>query len=215
MPLSPASLNREQNRKQLSQPDADRINLRLPGRINGRRTHWEDAMTTRDEQCDPRRHDFTTNPCPRSGGSRRRHRGGCPRRVGPKPSSEPSSRPSGAAVHDHQPAARFQSARRADHLFLGPRHHRGRPVLQQPRPAQHGDQAPAYRVVVGRRPGLERAGPLSPVERHSQQPADAMVGGRRSRQRFPHAVQQLQRQLVRFPGPAALLRASHPPGGAL
>ena len=37
---------------------------------------------------------------------------------------------------DHHPAARFQSARRADDLFLGPRHHRGRSVVQRPRPAQ-------------------------------------------------------------------------------
>ena len=36
MPFSTASLNRELNRKQLSQPDAVRINLRLPGPINGR-----------------------------------------------------------------------------------------------------------------------------------------------------------------------------------
>ena len=163
-----------------------------------------------------RNHDLTTNPCPRSGGSRRRYRGGGQRRAGPSGTPRrPSRRPRGAAVDDHQSAARFQSARRPDHLFLGPRHHRGRSVLQRPRPAQHGDQAPAYRAVVGRRPGLERAGPLSAVERHSQQPADAMVGGRRSRQRLPHAVQQLKRQLVRFPGPPALLRTSHPPGGAL
>jgi gluconolactonase len=30
--------------KQLSQPDTDRINLKLPGWINGRHTYWEDAM---------------------------------------------------------------------------------------------------------------------------------------------------------------------------
>src|SRR5258706_1802494 len=60
-----------------------------------------------------------------------------------------------------------------------------------------------------------QAGPLSAVERHSQQPADEMVGGRRPRQRVPLAVQQLQRQLVRLPGPPALLRTSHPPRGAL
>ena len=78
----------------------------------------------------------------------------------PRHPGRPSSRPGGAAVDDHQPAARFQSARRPDHLFLGPRHHRGRPILQRPRPAQHGDQAPPHRGVVGRRPGLERAGPL-------------------------------------------------------
>ncbi len=62
------------------------------------------------------------------------------------------------------------------------------------------DQAPLHRAVVGRRPGLERAGPLPPVERHSQQPADAMVGGRRSRQRVPHAVQQLNGNSFDFQG---------------
>ena len=42
----------------------------------------------------------------------------------------------GAADDDHHPAARFRPRRRADHLFLGPRYHRGRSVLQRPRPAQ-------------------------------------------------------------------------------
>ena len=52
MPSCTASLNCERNRNQLSQPDTDRINLKLPGRINGRHTHWEDAMQ-HPEQRDP------------------------------------------------------------------------------------------------------------------------------------------------------------------
>jgi gluconolactonase len=45
-----ASLNCERNRNQFSQPDMDRINLRLPGRINGRHRHWEDAMQHPDPE---------------------------------------------------------------------------------------------------------------------------------------------------------------------
>src|SRR5882757_7364539 len=52
MPLSTASLSCERNRNQLSQPDTERINLKLPGWINGRHIHWEDAMQHR-EQRDP------------------------------------------------------------------------------------------------------------------------------------------------------------------
>ncbi len=122
---------------------------------------------------------------------------------------------SGTADDHHQSAARFRSARRADNLFLGPRHHRSRPAVQRHRAAQHGDQASVHRSLVGRGPGVERARALSGVERHPQQSPDALVGGRRSRQRVPLSVEQQQRQHVRLPGSAALLRASHPPRGAL
>ena len=77
------------------------------------------------------------------------------------------------------------------------------------------DPAAVHRRAVGRRAGMERAGALSRLERHSEQSADALVRGRRPRQRFPHAFEQQQRQHVRLPGPAALLRASHAPRGAL
>ena len=121
----------------------------------------------------------------------------------------------GAAEHHHHAAARLRPGRRADHLFLGPRRHRGRPELQRPRAAERADPAAVDRRAVGRRAGVERAGALSGVERHSEQPADALARGRRPRQRVPHAVEQQQRQHVRFPGPAALLRAPHAARGAL
>ena len=47
-----------------------------------------------------------------------------------------------------------------------------------------------HRRAVGRRAGMERAGALSGLERHSEQSADAMVGGRRPRQRVPRTLQQ-------------------------
>src|SRR5437879_13474019 len=52
MPSCIASLSCERNRNQLSQPDTDRTNLKLPGRINGRPTHWKDAMQ-QPERRDP------------------------------------------------------------------------------------------------------------------------------------------------------------------
>src|SRR5438477_3059821 len=52
MPSCIASLSCGRNRNQLSQPDTDRTSLKLPGRINGRHTHWEDAMQ-HPEQRDP------------------------------------------------------------------------------------------------------------------------------------------------------------------
>ena len=152
---------------------------------------------------------FTTNVRSGHGGRRCCHRARGKQRTGP------AEQRGGAADHHHHPAPRFRPHRCPDHLLLGPGHHCGRSVIQRPRPAQHRDQASLHRRAVGRGSGLERAGPLSAVERHSQQPADAMVGGRRPRQRVPLSVQQLQRQLVRLQWPAALLRTSHAKGGAL
>ena len=62
---------------------------------------------------------------------------------------------------------------------------------------------------------MERAGALPGLERHPEQPAAALARGRRPRQRVPHAVEQQQRQHLRFPGPAALLRAPDAPRRAL
>ena len=56
-------------------------------------------------------------------------------------------------------------------------------------------------------PGLERRRPLPRLERHPEQPPAALARGRRPRLGVPHAVQQLQRQHLRLPGPPALLRA--------
>ena len=56
---------------------------------------------------------------------------------------------------------------------------------------------------------------VSGLERHPEQPTDALVRGRRSRHRVPLSVEQQQQQHVRLPGPAAVLRAPRPPGRAL
>ena len=175
MPSCLASFSREKNRNHLSQPEADQNNLKWPGRINGWHRHWEDAMQhpkQRDPETTISRRTLVHGLAVCAGATVAGASAALAQ--GPRPTP---GRPRGAAVDDHQPAARFQSARRPDHLFLGPRHHRGRSVLQRPRPAQHGDQASLYRGIVGRRSGLERAGPLSPVERHSQQQADAIFRG--------------------------------------
>ena len=81
--------------------------------------------------------------------------------------------------------------------------------------AQRADPAPVDGRALGGGAGVERAGPLPGVERHPQQPAAALDRGRRARQRVPHAVEQQQRQHLRLPGSAALLRARHPARGAL
>ena len=67
-------------------------------------------------------------------------------------------------------------------------------------------------VLWAEGPAWSAQGRYLVVERHSKQSADEMVGGRRSRERVPLSVQQLQRQLVRLSGPAALMRASHADG---
>jgi hypothetical protein len=66
-----------------------------------------------------------------------------------------------------------------------------------------GEPAPVDRCAVERGPGLERPGPVSGVERYPQQPPTALDRGERSGQRIPHAVEQQQRQHLRFSGPAA------------
>ena len=62
---------------------------------------------------------------------------------------------------------------------------------------------------------MERPGALPRLQRHPEQPADALARGHRPRERVPHAVQQQQRQHVRLPGPPALLRAPDAAGSAL
>ena len=100
--------------------------------------------------------------------------------------------------------------------FSGPGRHRRRSGVQRPCASP---TAPIQRLWTGALwvggPGLERAGPLSGLERHPEQPADALARGRRPRQRVPPAVEQQQRQHLRLPGPAALLRAPDPAGRAL
>ena len=79
--------------------------------------------------------------------------------------------------------------------------------------------APIQRLWTGalwaEGPAWIRSGPLPRVERHSEQPPAALARGRRPRQRVPRPVEQQQRQHVRLPGPAAVLRAPHPARRAL
>ena len=82
-------------------------------------------------------------------------------------------------------------------------------------PAQQRHPATVDRRAVVGRTGVERAGTLSGVERHSQQPATALARGRRAGERLPQPVEQQQRQHLRLPGPPAVLRAPDAPRGAL
>ncbi len=84
--------------------------------------------------------------------------------------------------------------------------------LAQPNSA---DPASVDRSAVGRRAGLERAGPLPRVQRHPEQPADALHRGRRPGHGVPDAVQQQQRQHLRLPRPADFVRASDAARGPL
>ena len=80
---------------------------------------------------------------------------------------------------------------------------------------QHGDQAALHRHAVVRRAGVERRRPLSGLERHPEQRADALDRGRRPRHGVSQSVRQQQRQHVRLRGPAALVRARRPARRAL
>ena len=111
-------------------------------------------------------------PDPDQGDRHRRADGG--RRPRPRAGA---LRPGRSAEHRHQPAARFQPPRRADDLFLRSGRPRDRPVLQQLRPAQRRYPAALDRRALGGRAGLERAGALPRLERHPQQPANALDRG--------------------------------------
>ena len=127
-------------------------------------------------QC--RNRDVTTNACPRSGSICRCHRRWGKRRGGQGgPESQPPTRPGGAAVHDQSPPRDFSPRGVPTAYFWDPDIIAVDPSfndLARPNTAIKRLHAGA---VVGRRPGMEFAGALHAVERHSQQPADAMVGG--------------------------------------
>ncbi len=89
------------------------------------------------------------------------------------------------------------------------------PVVQQLRAGEHADQAAVDRRLVVRGTGLVRTGALSRLERHSQQSAAALERRRRARLGVPPAVEQQQRQHVRFSRTPDLLRASDAPRRAL
>ena len=137
----------------------------------------------------------------------------CSRRAWRTPS--PATGSGGAAEHGDQSAARLRRQGRAHDLLHRSRcaHHRS--FVRWPAPAQRADPAAVDRCPVVGRPGLELGGPLPRLERHPQQPPDALARGRRPRQRVPLAVEQQQRQHLRLPGAAVVLRAPGPPRGAL
>ena len=139
-------------------------------------------------------------------------RGNSRSRKGVRPGRARTCRP---AVDDHPAAARFQPQRRADDLLHRSRHPHRSIRLQRARPAQQRHPAAVDRRAVVGRAGVERAGPLSGVERHSQQPPAALARGRRARERLPQPVEQQQRQHVRLPGPPAFVRAPDAPRRAL
>ena len=112
------------------------------------------------------------------------------------------------------PAARFRSRRTARHLSRPrPRHRRS--GVQRPAHRQHTDPTAMDRRAVVGRPGLVEPGPLSRLERHPERPPAALARGRRPRHRVSRAVEQQQRQHVRLPGAASLVRAPAAPRRAL
>ena len=113
------------------------------------------------------------------------------------------------------PPRDFGPTWRAERLFLGCGRHRGRSVVQWPGAAERSHPAPVDRCAVGRGPRLELRRQVPGLERHPEQPAAALDRGRRPRLRVSHAFEQQQRQHLRLPGPADLLRASHPARGPL
>ena len=80
---------------------------------------------------------------------------------------------------------------------------------------QHVYQTAAHRHVVGRRSRLERRRPVSRLERHPEQPAAAMDRGRRAGDDVQESSRVQQREHVRLPGPAALVRARRAACGAV
>src|SRR5262245_7342020 len=120
-PRSPAGLN--QSRNESSSRNRKRTGLTLGGQAGS-------TAGTKMGGCDAtagtarsRKQTIATLACPRPGAMCRRHGGGGERRVGARwAASRSAVGPGGAAVDGHQSAARFQSARRADHLLLGPRY---------------------------------------------------------------------------------------------
>ena len=127
----------------------------------------------------------------------------------------PPRRSGDTGQRDHQPAARLRPERCADGLWPRSRHHHHRSGLRRPHPGQYRHRAPVDgRAVVGGT-GLELGRQVPGVERHPEQPATALARGRRPGERVPLAVEQQQRQHLRLPGPADLLRAPDAPRRAL
>ena len=87
------------------------------------------------------------------------------------------------------------------------RHAHYRSGVQLAPARQHADPAAVDRRDVVRRPGVVEPGSVSGLERHPQQPADALAGRRRPRHGVQIAVEQQQRQHLRSSGAPTLLRA--------
>jgi hypothetical protein len=180
MPSCLASFSREKNRKHLSQPEADQNNLKWPSRINGWHRHWEDAMQ-HSEQRDPettisRRtlvHGLAVCAGATVAGASAALAQGGPQGGPVAPPSTITSPPRDFSPRG-APTTYFWDP---DIIAVDPSFN----DLAQPNTAikrlYTGVLWAEYRGIVGRRSGLERAGPLSPVERHSQQQADAIFRG--------------------------------------
>ena len=110
-----------------------------------------------------------------------------------------------------EPAARLQSRRSACHLPRS-RHHHDRSVIQCASSGQYRHPAALDRRVLVRGARLVEPGPLSGLERHPQQSPDALPRRRWARDGVPVAIEQQQRQRVRFRGTTNLLRARRAPG---
>ena len=106
----------------------------------------------------------------------------------------PAPAPAAPASTITNPPRDFGPERRADDLLPRSRHDHRRSGVQRHHPAQRRHHAPVDRRAVVGRAGLERAGSLSRVERHPEQPPAALARGRRPRERLPRAVEQQQRQ---------------------
>ena len=200
---------REQDRKQSRNRTRTGLTLSCQAGINGRHTLGGCDDTARSARSSS--HDFTTNPRPRSGSSCRSHRGGGQRARWLKAALRRS-----AAVHE-LPARRATSVRAAPRPPISgtPTSSRStRRSTTSPSPTRRSSACTPGCCGPKARPGVRRA----VISCGATFPTTGRCDGRRMTAHvsvLPHAVEQLQRQLVRLPGPSALLRTSHPPGGAL
>ena len=120
-----------------------------------------------------------------------------------------------AGQRDHHPAARLRPTGAPTVYCRDPDIITIDPAFDALTQAQYRDRAPVDRRAVGRGPAWKLVGKLPGLERHPEQPPAALDRGRRPGERLPRAVEQQQRQHLRLPGPADLLRAPDAAGRAL
>ena len=89
------------------------------------------------------------------------------------------------------------------------------PSFRQYLLGHHRDPSRGHRLSVGRGSGLVERGPVFRVQRRAGQHPVSLPVGQPAGDAVPQAVQQQQRQFVRFPGAPALDRGLLPPRGAL